>query len=115
MSVEALVCLEKELPVKAYLTAAGFVACKKQNRLTSRVESEGDSPYAICCIESQFFHVGVSGAFERVCSRSSQLRPKLLKQTCQCEDFLLNGLRQGEELRFKFVADEDGPHLVNIR
>ena len=71
------ICLCDELLVEVLFTPAGFVASRKQDRLSIRIEGEGGPPFAIRSFKPQFLHIGVLRAIERIRMRPLQLRPIL--------------------------------------
>lgn len=115
MSLEALICLADQLAVELPFADVRFVPCNQEDRLALPVEGEGYSPFAIRRTESQFLHVRVAGAVQRIDAGPPQLRPELLEKAGRGQNLSLHVFRQREELRFELVADlDDSAHLHNM-
>ena len=115
MSLETLVGLAYQFAVKALLAPARFVSSYQQNRIADWVKREGNSPFTICCVESQFLHVCMTGTLERVCMRPSEQKPKLFKQKRQSLNLDSYVFAQSVELGIKFIRQFDGPfHYLNM-
>jgi len=66
MRVEAGVRLGDHLAIKEMFAAAGFVAATNDDSGSVRIEGEQETPYAVCCVKSQFLHLGVTGTFQSI-------------------------------------------------
>jgi hypothetical protein len=77
---ESAIGATDQVPVEASFRYPQLVAHGQQHGLTSGIESESHAPHATVSTESQFLHVRVSGAFERVRSRSAKSGPEQFKQ-----------------------------------
>lgn len=114
MGVKPVVRSSDELFIEPLLTAAGFVACDKENGLTLRVKGESDAPLPIRRAEAELFHIGVAGSVQRLDTRPTQLRPDLLQEPSMGKDFGLHILRQFLELRLELVPNFDRPCRYSI-
>ncbi len=116
MSLETLVGLAYQFAVEALLAPTRFVSSYQQNRPASWVKSEGNSPFTICGVESQFLHVCMAGTLERVCVRPSEQRTKLFKQQRQSLNLGSYVFAQRVELGIEFIGQCNDPfHILNMR
>jgi hypothetical protein len=114
MSVETVIGLSDQLAIEAFLTNPGFVASYEQNGLAFRIESKSYTPLTVCRTKPQFFHIGVTGSFQRVHTRPSQLRPELLQETSQSQHFRAYILVQLIKLRFELLGYLDRPCQLGL-
>src|ERR1035438_5308204 len=113
MRVEAVIRLADQLTVEPPFAAPRFISRDQQDRLAPGIERECDPPYSIRRAKTQFLHICVARAVQRIHARPSQLRPEMLKKTGQCQQLNPHVLAQLVELRFKLIANLDGPTHPN--
>jgi len=90
----ALIRYANQSAIKATLFGSTLVTSCQQNGLAVGIEGVGHTPSASIGIKTQFLHVGVARAFERICKRSSELRTILAEERCEGLQFFSNRLRQ---------------------
>lgn len=109
MSAEAIVSPSNQIPIKLPLTDTGLVATDQQNSPASRIEGERHSPFPSGRAEAQLFHVGVFRSLQRVDTRPPELRSKLLKQSGQRQNLILDSFRQPIEFGFELISNLNRP------
>ena len=115
MGVETGIGLSDQFAIKTFFADARFIPRNKQNRPTLGIKGESHSPFTIRRTKSQLLHVRMPGAVERVNTRASQVRPKLLQNQRQSQNLRLYVLGKRIELRLKLIADLYGPsHPANM-
>jgi hypothetical protein len=114
MGVKTLVGLSHQSAIEALFAPARFVSGHKENRLTLGVKSESHSPFTIGRAESQFLHIGVSGALQSVNAGAAQLWPELLQHTGQRENLPTDIPSEPVEFRLKLVGHLNGPSHIYI-
>ncbi len=95
--------------VKPALIRAAFVAPNQQNGLSLGIKRECHSPDLAVPREAQLLHMGVARSFERIDRGTSQVRTEFGQQPGVRQQFVLQILFQGAELRVKGVMKENGP------
>src|SRR5208337_5103006 len=84
-------------------------------RLALRIEGKGHSPLAIGRAEPQLLHIRVAGAVQGIDAGPPQLRPQLLENAGQRQNFRLHVFLQHKELRPELIADLNNPaHPYNM-
>ncbi len=73
-----MICLSNKLPVEASLTASGFVTSHKQDRSSVKIECESNTPHTTTSIETEFFHILVTGPVQNPHMRPPQVWAKCL-------------------------------------
>ncbi len=112
MGGEATIRQGDELSVEPFLTATGFVAGDKQDRLALRIECEGGAPFAVCRFEPQLFHIGVLRSLERVRVWTTKLRTIVGQQLGDGEQSVLDIMLQREKLRLERVFEFNFPSHI---
>src|SRR5215208_3539401 len=99
MRGEALIGLADQPVVKPFPADARFVACNQQHRSPSRIERKGRSPDSTIRIKSQFLHVRVFRAAERIYPRPLRSGTELLDDRGLSDQLTPHIQRKQTELR----------------
>jgi len=91
------------------LVRTTFIPSSKEDGLPLRIECKRDTPYTTFPRKPQFLHVGVTRALEGIYSRTAEIGAEILKQSCVCEEFVLQILLHCPEFCMELGMEEDGP------
>jgi hypothetical protein len=80
VTCESAIGAPDKLSVEAGLCKPSLIANGQQDGLSPGIESEGHAPHPTVGTKSQFLHIRVPGAFERVDSRSTELWSELCEK-----------------------------------
>lgn len=97
MLVKPLVSFADQLAVKPLLAAARFVTRNEQDAPVFRIERESSTPDSVRGVKAQLLHVRAPGILERISTRASEFRSKLLEQARQGKNLVLDFLFEGQE------------------
>ncbi len=109
MVAESLVRFADQLAIEALAASSRFISRDQQDRTPLRIERKGHPPLASARAETEFLHVGVSRAFQRINARPAQLWTKTLEESSHRKHLDLDVVLEYIEFRFKLVADLYGP------
>jgi hypothetical protein len=98
MRIEAFVGLADQIPIKALLASAGFIASDQQDGVLPRIEGERQPLFASLRTEAQLLHVGVARPFWCIHPRPAEVWSKLLQQARQGKDLCLHIFIENVEL-----------------
>jgi hypothetical protein len=113
VGIETSVGLRDELTIEPLLTTAGLVATAQYDRCPLRIESEGEPPDTVVGVETQFLHVLVPRAVQRVDAWTPELRSEGFKNGDVGQQFVLDRFRQGLELGNKLRMQFDVPRRTS--
>jgi hypothetical protein len=80
VNCESAIGAPDQISVEADFCNPSLIANGQQDGFSPGIESESHAPYTTVGTESQFLHVRVSGALERVGSRSTELWSELCEK-----------------------------------
>jgi hypothetical protein len=109
VNCESAIGAPDQFSVEAGFCKPGLIAHGQQDGLSPRVESESHAPHPTIGTKSQFLHVRVPGAFERVDARSAELWSELCEKTGVGQQFGLDWFTQLAELIHELDCQPDRP------
>jgi hypothetical protein len=95
--------------VKAFLICATFVPGHKQDRISLRIKCKGHTPDLALPRKTQFLHVGVSGAVQRIHSWSPKIWAEFNQQFRVSQHLILQTFVQIIELSIEVIMENYGP------
>jgi len=114
VTVEPLIGISDEFSVKAFLFDPGLVPAGDEDGPSPGVECERHPPGSSPPVETEFLHVRVPRALERIDGRPPQYRTIVPQQDRMGEEFVLQPLVEFLEFLLEFVVEYHVPGLDHI-